>query len=121
MFPNDLTTPTKDETSVAAHIQQKQETYNEDWSTVACSCVQYVLSRGVDIPNVNASDIHPLSDTPRPGGTAIMYYPHSGMSHVAYIEEVGVGWIRVSESNYEHCKITHRTLTLPHNRIVGYR
>ncbi len=104
------------------HIADTKETEHTQGVTdnVACSCVAYVRARGGDIPLVDASEMRSATTTPYVGGVALMYYPHSGMWHVAYIEAVHNTYIVVAESNDEPCSITRRTIALPHNRIVGY-
>lgn len=101
-----------------AHIEEKtaHETTRE---AVACNCMAFARQYRHDLPDVNASDLTPTSATPTPGAIALMYYPHSGMWHVAYVEAVGEGWLRIVDANYSPCAVTRRTIKLP-DRVRGY-
>lgn len=88
--------------------------------SVACSCVAYARTRRPDIPSMDASLFVATTTTPYVGAIALMYYPRSGLYHLAYVEDVGDGYIVLSESNYVTCTIGTRRIELPHNRVIGY-
>lgn len=88
-------------------------------NNVACNCVSFVRSKRPDLPPLDASMFRPSTSTPFVGAVALMYYPHSGLWHVAYVEEVGSGWIRIIDANYSPCAVTRRTIHLP-DRVKGY-
>lgn len=84
-----------------------------------CSCVAYARIHRPDVPFINASDVTISTTTPFVGAVVKMYYPHSGMYHLAYVESVGDGYIDIVESNYKPCSVTKRRVTLP-DRVLGY-
>ena len=98
---------------------EEKTAYEETREDIACNCMAWVRQYRPDLPDVNASDLTPKSATPTPGAVALMYYPHSGMWHVAYVEEVGDGYITIQDANYSHCAVTRRTILLP-DRVRGY-
>ena len=93
----------------------------EDDSSVRCSCVRYAHSRRPDIPLIDAREQKVSTTTPFVGAAAKSYFPNSDMWHLSYVEFVDLerGLILIAESNYDHCKIGKRWITLP-DRIVGY-
>ena len=100
------------------HIEEKTVHQNE-YGNIACSCVDFVRQYRADIPSMNADRFVPATTTPREGAVAIMYYPHSGQSHLALVLAVEGDKITLRDANYEPCMVTERTVTLP-DRIVGY-
>lgn len=101
-----------------AHIEEKTA-HETTRVAIACNCMAYARQYRSDLPDVNASDLTPTSATPTPGAIALMYYPQSGLWHVAYVEEVGSDWIRIVDANYSPCAVTRRTIHLP-DRVKGY-
>lgn len=89
---------------------------------VACSCVQYVKTRRHDAPLIDAERYQVATTTAFVGAVVKLFYPHSGVYHVAYVEYIDTTKNRIllAESNYEHCKITKRWVQLPHKKILGY-
>ena len=100
------------------HIEEKSDHKNTP-DLVYCSCVAYTKTKRPDIPLMDASRFTPATTTPFVGAVAVLYYPHSGMHHLAYVEEIGDGYIILSDSNYKPCQITRRKVALP-DRILGY-
>lgn len=88
-------------------------------NNVACNCVAFVRSKRPDLPLLDASMFRPSTTTPFIGAVALMYYPHSGLWHIAYVEEVGDGYITIQDANYSPCAVTRRTIRLP-DRVRGY-
>jgi len=89
-------------------------------SEVYCSCVRFVRQYRPDLPLMDAKRYTATTTVPHVGATALMYYPNSDTWHVALVTAVGSTTATIAEANYEECEFTTRTLTLPHNRIVGY-
>jgi hypothetical protein len=87
---------------------------------IACSCVAYVHGKRPDMQLVDANRLQATTTEPSDGAVALMYYPHSNMYHVAFVESIDGNSITVSEANYSPCKVTKRTIQLPHNKIIGY-
>lgn len=100
------------------HIEEKTVHQNE-YGNIACNCVAFVLQYRPDIPNTNASDMIIATTTPTKGAVAVMYYPHSGMYHVALVTSVQGDTLTLLDANYTPCAVTERTVTLP-DRIIGY-
>ena len=91
----------------------------EHWRWAVCSCVQYMKARGAPIPNgFDANEI--LPNTPEPVVGALVLIDYENIGHVAMITEVGSTTISITESNYERCKITSRTIDRSDAKIRGY-
>lgn len=116
ILPQDLTAVI-DETSETVH-REKIETRDVP-HTVACNCVALARTKRPDLPGMDASMYKISTTTPFIGAVAKMYYPHSGLYHLAYVVDFGKDWIEILDSNYKPCEVTHRRVLLP-DRILGY-
>lgn len=100
------------------HIPE-EKTVHITTDSILCSCVSFVRQWRPDIPLMDASRFVPATTTPSLGAVAVMYYPNSGMSHLAIVIAVDGDTITVRDANYRPCRETVRTITLP-DRVVGY-
>lgn len=106
---------------VPAEVHESVKVYTPPPYSVECSCVQYAVSIGADIPVVDASQIHPTNKEPYVGATAIFYYPNSGLHHVAVVTEVTDTSFTVRESNYVRCTVGTRVVPKTDKRLLGFR
>lgn len=104
--------------SPAPEVQTKETEQHEP--AVSCSCVATAIAYGSKIPLIDASRMKVATTTPSVGGTALFYYPRSGLHHVAHITQVGDGWFRTIEGNYEPCTLTTRTVRFDDPRLLGF-
>ncbi len=91
-------------------------------------CVYYVVNRtGIQIRgNANtwlsvASDYgYGVYEEPRVLG-AVVIATANPYGHIAVVEEIGDGWIRISEQNFEFCgDITERIIDIDDEQIIAY-
>lgn len=87
---------------------------------IACNCVAWTRIFRPDLPNINAEDIRPTSDTPWPGAVAIMRY-QSGAHHVAYVSGVVDGMVHLHHANVVPCHVTDEWMPVDNSRLLGYR
>ncbi len=87
--------------------------------SVLCNCVEYTRQYRPDLPSMDAGAFVVSTTTPSVGAVAKMFYPRSGLYHLAVVEEVGDGWITIRDANYTPCKETVRKIWLP-DRVLGY-
>lgn len=106
---------------VPAEVQEIYKTTQAPPHSVECSCVQYAVSIGADIPVVDASHIHPTTQEPYVGATAIFYYPNSGLHHVGVVTAVYSDSFMLLEANYLPCEAGTRLVSLDDKRLLGFR
>lgn len=123
-------TPTATPTEVPYVAPAYQASYgnsNAQSSYYSCQCVWYVAGRRTDLPNLgNARDW--LSNAQRfgfktgyaPAAGAVVSLNESYWGHVAYVESVNGGFIRVSEMNVEGCWVSYRNISIDNGVILGY-
>jgi hypothetical protein len=106
---------------VPAEVHESVKVYTPPPYTVECSCVQYAISLGADIPLVDASRIPATTSQPYIGATAVFYYPDSGLHHVAVVTAVQDDSFTVHEANYLPCEAGTRLVSLDDRRLLGFR
>lgn len=104
--------------TITADNIEKVETRNMP-RTVACNCVAFARTKRPDLPGMDARNYRISTTTPFIGAIAKMYYPHSGLYHLAYVIDFGDNWVELIDANYKTCQVTHRRVMLP-DRILGY-
>lgn len=120
LFPLDIT-QAPEETSAAVHTEEvkvERMTTKQNAAT-ACNCVATARTRRPDLKPMDASMYKPSTTTPFMGAIAVMRYP-SGVHHIAYVENVGKGYVDLYNGNVEPCKITRERMYIPNKRIKGY-
>ena len=84
-----------------------------------CSCLEYAKTwRGITESLGYPNRISPAKQNPFIG--AIGLTTEGRLGHAFVVEEIKDGWIRVSEANYERCKLTQRWLPNDSKVIRGY-
>jgi len=84
-----------------------------------CSCLEYAKARrGITESLGYPNRIAPITQNPFVG--AIGLTTEGRLGHAFVVEEVKGDWIRVSEANYERCKLTQRWLPIDSKIIRGY-
>lgn len=90
--------------------------------TIRCSCVNYVkFKTGAPLNEVwgRAEQIVATSSVPRIGGVVLTTEGPDG--HAAYIENIVGNTLLLSESNYEPCEVSTRSLSVDALVIRGYK
>ena len=91
---------------------------------ILCSCVRYVIFRGLNIPPMNAKDIKPNVNKVEKGYGVLLEYRSkkdgSPISHIAIVLDVRGDKIFVEESNFDACQAGLRWLDLDDKAIRGF-
>lgn len=91
----------------------------EESNSVACFCVSYARSIGVEIPiGTNAEDITG-NTTPTVGGLALFKF-NNGVSHVGVIQEMSEDGFRIDQANKIRCEINKEWISWDNEFLTGF-